>query len=62
MSPPSLVLKNKASKNELLSTCFILVSFLLYFWTLNMGTTYSPETPVDFQRTALRNIEENGTF
>lgn len=35
-----------------LAACFMLVSYLSYFYTLKMETTYSTETAVKFQRNA----------
>jgi hypothetical protein len=38
----------------------MLVSYLAYFTTLKMGAIFSSKTSVDFQRTILHYIPENG--
>jgi hypothetical protein len=43
-------------------TCFMLVSCLAYFSTLNMEASCSSETSVDFQLTKRRYIPENRTL
>jgi hypothetical protein len=48
------------ARNQL-ATCFILVSCLANFSTLNIEGTCSSETPDQFQRTALRYIPEDRT-
>jgi hypothetical protein len=55
MLPPS-------SRSAEFATCFISVSCLVYFWTLEMEATYSSETKGDLQRTKWRYIPEGGTL
>jgi hypothetical protein len=47
------------SPPALLADCFMLVSCLAYFSTLEMEVTCSSETPVDLQRTTPRYIPED---
>jgi hypothetical protein len=57
MSPPSSGSKDKPSK-FCLPPAFTPVSCLVYSWTLKMKMRFSSETPVNFQRTARRNVPE----
>jgi hypothetical protein len=43
-------------------TCFTLVSFLAYSWTMKMEATCYSETSVDFQRNTWRYIPEDRTI
>jgi hypothetical protein len=62
MSPSSPGSKNNQTRNQLwLSLAFMLVSCLAYSSILNMEAICSSETPVGFQRTALRYTPENRT-
>jgi hypothetical protein len=63
MLPPSSGSNNKSSKKPAeLTTCFMLVSFLVYPSTLNMKATSSSETSVGFQRTIWCFILEDRTL
>jgi hypothetical protein len=55
--PPSSGFKNK-QKAEL-ATCFMLVSYLVYFSALEMEATRLTETSVDFRRTTWTYIPED---
>jgi hypothetical protein len=62
MSPPSLGLKNMPSKNPLLATYFLLVSYLARSSTLKIAATCSSEMLVDFQWTTWQYIPEDRTL
>jgi hypothetical protein len=46
-------------RRDMSATCFILVSFLAYYSTMNMEAKYFSETLVDFQRTTWHDIPED---
>jgi hypothetical protein len=47
---------------DVLTACFMLVSFLAYFLALKMKVTYSSKTSVDFQQTSQPCIPEDRTL
>jgi hypothetical protein len=61
MPYPFSGLKSKPSKS-LLTSCFMLVSYLAYYSILNMETIYSIETSVDFQFNTWNYIPEDRTL
>jgi hypothetical protein len=54
--------REAGSKQSKLATCFTVVSFLAYSWTLKMEAICSSETSFDFQRTIRRYISEDRTL
>jgi hypothetical protein len=53
---------SRSRHRALLAACFMLVPRLSFFSILNMKATCSSETQVDFQRTKLRYIPEEGNL